>query len=277
MKNIKNIIIASIVLLFTFTSCESDENIFEYVGTDATKITGTLTTVQTIVNQGASIAFDYTLPQSFSKDAILQIDGLYGDANVVTTTITILSGETSGSGTIDLTGDDVGFGGQIFKVTMGGIRLVEFQDVEDEDGNLVNLPIPTEGNNFELTSNTIEVLVHQDFEEGKANISLGWDDGSDLDIRLRDASGNVVGSAETGANPESFTLDDTLADGDYTLGVIYYGIVDDALNYTFKVRTSDGQTQIVTGSLSGYVESTSAEINVFKFTKSGVNYTITEL
>lgn len=275
MKNIKNIIITSILLLIML-SCEDSDNIFEFVGTDTTKITGTLTTTQTIVDQNTTIEFEYTIPQSFTNDAILQIIGAYG-VNESTNDITILAGETTGTGTIDLNGNDVGFNGEIFKVSMGGIKLVTFEDLLDDDGEPINVAIPTGNDNFEISSNVLEILVHQNFEEAKANISLGWDDASDLDIRLRDSTGTVVASAETGANPETIVLDDTLADGDYTLGIIYFGTVDDSLNYIFKIRTSDGVTQLVNGDLSGYVQDTSAEINVFTFTKSGINYTITEL
>jgi len=261
MKTYLKIITLLSIVGILYISCTDDTNNFEVkLDTDTTDLIGVITTDATTFATGSTINFTVELPQTFTNDAkVTVVASKFETVDEFTTTIIIPAGETIGNGLLSPSLENVGFLGTNLKVKIKGLKL--FSDDEDV----------TIEDNYTLTSNEIDINIG-----GSTIIKFSWDDSSDLDIILRDSSGAIVDDAQTGANPEVLSFSDTLSDGDYTLGVVYYSVEDDALNYTFDITNILGH-EVIEGDLSGYTASTSSEIPVFTITKSGNSISVTEL
>ena len=128
-----------LILLFGFiTSCDTEYN-KELILSETSNITGTITLSSSIASPGFSLGYSVDLPSTFDKIAVVTVEAVGSNSKTTISTVTIPAGNTSGEGIITM--PEFGFSGSfeptIDQVSLQVKGLALFNEVVDEDGNLV--------------------------------------------------------------------------------------------------------------------------------------------
>jgi hypothetical protein len=281
MKIIKKITFSLAVLLAIY-SCDTEYDKEVILNDDLTTITGEITTTATTFSGGISIPFSFTVPQSFSKKAIVTVKAENAEDVITTVTVILDAGQTSGSGMIELpelSGGLLSFDAveQIGLLKIEGLSLV---DEVDNDGTIEL--VPSSDDTTVLNSNEIVLsYFNQLADDGAGDTALhylvDWDPATiDVDIQVIDrAFTNIFESSGSGDRYESDYFNDFHPDGEYDMYARIYGVVDPTTTepIPFKIFThnSDGSRELLEGEIPAGSATGGSRIPIAAISKSNGN------
>lgn len=280
MKIIKKITFSLAVLLAIY-SCDNEYDKDVVLNDDLTTITGEITTTATTFTGGLSIPFSFTVPQSFSKKAIVTVKAENGEDVITTATVILDAGQTSGSGMIvlpELSGS-LGFEAaeQIGLLKIEGLSLV---DEVDNDGTIEL--VPSSDDTTVLNSNEIVL----DYYNRIANDTAGdralhylvdWDPATiDVDIQVIDRAFTMIfENSGSGNRYEDDWFDDFHPDGEYDMYARIYGVSDptttEAIPFKIFTHNTDGSRELLEGEIPAGSPTGGSRIAIAAITKSNGN------
>lgn len=278
MKKIKYILL-SIVSIGLF-SCGDDSYSIAYEDTEVkVPLAGSILLNRTSAAPGTMVSFDYTIPQSFTSDAIIEVTSsssystLEFNAFTSKSYITVPAGQTSGTGMFEMGGDASDVFDDFYGVpnyataSISGIALVQ-----PEDGPKIDDP-------YTMTSEAVSITgldVHDPFMFPNLDdddeptqtlmISLDWEGPwniNDLDMYVYNNDGTFE-SAEAGGRYEGDFFNNPAnedhPDGDYIIEFVLYdpaGAVTAPVAWRLNLTHPDGSVDVYEGTIDpaiGYID-----------------------
>jgi len=251
MKNIKYLIF-SVSVLIMMSSCQNDR-IDTFIDTEVkTAIVGTLTLDRTSAAPSTQISFTFDLPQSFSTGATVEVRAKTFNLAQTIAYVTLPAGSSSGSGTIEMPGDNedsTDFFG------IDGYATVELTGVALDEGTddpfvLTSEPITIKSLNYHPTYMSSPNLV-----PGSLQILFDWAGpyagssapGNDLDMYVFDSNFDQFETAESGDRYEGDFFNATHPDGDYFVAIGFYSVEGSDIPYNLTFTHPDGTVDFYEG------------------------------
>ena len=271
-----------------FTSCEDDDTVAnESLLNEPTQVKVEFTDLNDgteVLEDGGTVALELSLSQALTYDAIGTIEVTSSDGSLetspgvtevtYTTTFALSAGETTATINLTFADDTLDDVSEVYTVTISNLESV--------DGAYPTTSFLLGGD----TTRTINVL--DNFATvvvtvvGDVTIIFTWDDGSDLDIRLRDSGLSTISTGYLWASggSESVTLAETEPDDLYTVSIRPWDVADSEQNWTLEFVSPAG-SEFFTGTLTNASSGWSQEDNILQIEKvtsgADVTYTLTQL
>jgi len=247
------------------SSCVDDNFSRAYVDNEMkTVVVGTLTLDRTSAAPSSQIGFTFDLSQSFSTGATVEVRAITFNFAQTIAYVTLPAGSTSGSGTIEMPGDD-GDGTDFFGID--GYATVELTGVAlDEDTD----------DPFVLTSEPVSLRslnYNSDYMSPRSDamkILFDWasPDVNDLDMYVYNADTfDLVEDAESGSRYEGDWFNAFHPDGEYFVAIGFYSVEGGDLPYNFTFTHPDGTVDFYEG-LFANSEALSFEYPIINITKT---------
>ena len=259
--------------LIVLHSCEDDDFSRAYIDTEVkNELVGALELSRQVAAPSTMIGFSFTLPQSFSTEATVEVSATTFDFMQTKAFVTVPAGATSGTGLIEMpgeTGDLSGFNGisDYAKVELTGVALTQPEEGSVDDP-------------YTLSSESISVRAidyndtYMSPRSDAMKILFDWENpgANDLDMYVyaTDFSGPYE-VAESGSRYEGDWFNDFHPDGDYFVAIGFY-VASGNIPYTFQFTHPDGSVDYYEGMFADS-ETLSFEypiININKTTVDGV-------
>jgi len=265
-----------IAFLGIFSSC-TDEFDGGVILQETTDVTGTLVLLEDHFGSGQSTTFSFTLPQSFSKKAIVTVEALSAEFVRTLSTVEIDAGATTGNGAITMP-ETTNLGGYNLTLDFVDVKIIGITLLDEVEAELV----PSLDDTYILTSNEVSVSYYNLLpnKSGSGNFSylLDWDDVSiDIDLEAIDAAfTKIFESSGSGSRYESDFFDNAHPDGDYDF---YFRIWDGSdptikdIAYRFFTVQPDGTRRVYEGVIPAGSPTGGARIDFATLTASGDDYT----
>lgn len=270
MKFIKTFIYISITLLTLSCTVELDN---EVVLPATSEISGTIAVSSSVASPGFPLAVTVTLPQTFNKAAKVKVKAVGADLTETTATLDIAAGNTTATGNITMPAASLS---GIFSpvqdfVTVQVLGLSLFDEVTDDMGAMT-LELDTTDTTV-MTSNIATVSYYERVQwpygagvvAGRMTGLLDWTNSAsnDLDMYMKDASGALVESAESGSRWETDIFNSGRPDGVYTVEIGVWIANDTDIDWKlFFVHPDQTTITVLEGSLSGLTLGQGANANI---------------
>ena len=212
------------ITLVLLVSCEFDDIGFNDNGNPNTlnqsSVEVTVTTSSTYSGESDKLPVQVTLGQTFDTDVDVEVEAAMKNGDYAVGTVTITSGESSGTGTVTLPGDD-GYSSGNFN---------GFTDYCGVDATGIVLTEVVKGTHYNVSSTGFKINVldkvplKSDYDELGLNILTDWEElSNDLDVYVLTSSFGTAESAASGSRYEqdNFGVDEH-PDGDYYLYIEHY-------------------------------------------------------
>jgi hypothetical protein len=280
MKIIKKITFSLAVLLAIY-SCDTEYDKEVILNDDLTTITGEITTTATTFTGGLSIPFSFTVPQSFSKKAIVTVKAENSEDVISTATVILEAGQTSGSGMIEL--PELSGGLSSFEASEVGVLKIEGLSLVDEVDNDGTIElVPSSDDTTVLNSNEVVLNYYNQLADDAAgnealHYLVDWDPVTiDIDIQVIDrAFTRIFENSASGSRYESDYFNDFHPDGEYDMYARIYGVSDPTTTepIPFKIFThnSDGSRELLEGEIPAGSATGGSRIPIAAITKSNGN------
>jgi len=243
MKNILKISILSMVLGFSFYSCDDDDSIpnqdLLFVPTEVAVSLSRVSTDVSVPESGGQVVYNVDLTSALSYDLDVTLDVVSSDGSIETTTglvelsgvgsATIASGDTTVTFTIDFIDDTVLDFTETYTFSIGSI----VSSGSSSDSYLLDVS----SSESILVTDTPDIIT----TAGDFDINLDWTGNTDLDLYLRDGDGSTIDYSWY-SQPENITFLESYADGDYAIGVDDYYDSPLPTSCDLTLTFPDGQT-----------------------------------
>ena len=256
MKKIK-LSIYTLLLSLALVSCESETtNLVEGVATPTEQVVIEFsdTNLKTdILENGGTATYQVSLSKPLPVDGVVVFDISSSDGSIESTAgvgevshneVKIPAGETSVSVTFTFTDDTVSDAEEIYNVSIKNLNVSEtlikhFITLnEKSDARTINV------------YDTLPLVVEAPL--GDADIVLNWPGSEDLDLYLRSEAKitSTVIANSWYSQPESVTITQALADGDYFLGLDNFDIATPySVPCTLAINFAGGKSEVLLTSL----------------------------
>jgi len=213
------------ITLTLLVSCEFDDIGFNDNGNpntlNQTSVEVTVTTSSTYSGESDKLPVQVTLGQTFNTDVDVEVEAAMKNGDYAVGTVTITSGESSGTGTVTLPGDD-GYNSGNFN---------GFVDYCGVDATGIVLTEVVKGTHYNVNSTGFKINVldkvplKSDYDDLGLNILMDWEDlSNDMDMYVYTTGFALRERAESGSRYEQDNLGvEEHVDGDYLLLISHWG------------------------------------------------------
>ena len=231
------------ITLILLVSCEFDDIGFNDNGNPNTlnqsSVEVTVTTSSTYSGESDKLPVQVTLGQTFDTDVDVEVEAAMKNGDYAVGTVTITSGESSGSGTVTLPGDD-GYNSGNFN---------GFVDYCGVDATGIVLTEVVKGTHYNVNSTGFKINVldkvplKSDYDDLGLNILMDWEVlTNDMDMYVYTSGFGLAEDAESGSRYEQDNLGvEEHDDGDYLILIAHYG---DASPTAARIMMRDPQEKL---------------------------------
>lgn len=240
----------SALLISSTISCEDDDPLSagdgDPLNENVIELVGTISTDQPDIGESNFLPFSVNLPQSFSSDATVTARVLLDNGRVSTGTAVVASGQTDGSGLIQIPPDDGFFSAALKDDNAGTLTITA-----------IALDSLERGNAYVISSNVEDINIWARTEPalGGLNIVTDWIDADTFDIDSEVIDEAFTTIFETGASGSRFEADlfqnAGREDGNYDVYLTIFSgdTAGVEIPYVVNFTRPDGTLVSITGTL----------------------------